>query len=958
MLHCSAFEILPDHSHVSVFPVNCSTKYWSRVLCEHKQSVVRESVEDKLEGHGEYWIDNNTLFQQKYICPSGYHFIIDEFCMKLVLLDKPNNISDTIKLLEKDYCSSTDIRLYQDYQDVRRSDITQHKIDTLYTVIEILEEFYAEGSEIFIIGVFFVNNGFYVDYDYGYKYHRYYWLPPPNYPTYIPCFTSRVEVDEQFSNISWYRCGDGSIIADVLVCNAKSDCKDSEDERQCPLCYWDISTVPSCSCSIFHYQCEGGGCVHYDHVCDSISDCPDGDDETFCHVMREFPLFSDKIIKLSFISDLCDPPSGNMLMCRSKLQCYNSSHICHYDHSDGIMAYCEDGSHMGWGSMCRHIECRKHYKCQRSYCIPTRKICDDVTDCPVGDDEAGCEAYSCPGHMRCYGVTYCVPPHEICDGISHCPQQEDEKFCQTCPKGCQCKGTAIYCNNVNAPSLHNQWYSPSALILHNSYSVFDKLYSHHLSKLNHISLLDLKWGSFSVNINLTPKSFLSVKFLYLNHQDLHVLSPYCIEGPNILYANLSYNAIKSIHKNALSLMNNIKILTVAYNKLTSLERHFCKDLSLLTHVYLSNNPLKHVAADVFLQNPDLSVVRSDWYIVCCVAFAIKDCQPQHQFMSSCSQLISSWAQVGVIITQGIIVIVGNVGALLIQCINVQFTNPEKYFIVSLILADLLMGIYLLGIVTVHLIYNTVFYKIVSEWTNSITCISLGLVNFVSSEASLMTLSILAVFRYISINKVGGMAFMKSRIRIANASVWVIFQTSGICYAVYLLTHNMGARNNMCILLGIAHQRYVTHLEYALQIVFIIFNMCFLLTIVVSMLCLFYYIRRSYRRVVRSSGQHAKSHNVRLMRTGLKLLLLLVCNVLTWFPFLIVSILLLSGISVHENVLQWVVVLGIPICSCADPILYNLASFKALFSKLKSRICVTTMIQTPQQIRTFSKTINN
>ena len=217
----------------------------------------------------------------------------------------------------------------------------------------------------------------------------------------------------------------------------------------------------------------------------------------------------------------------------------------------------------------------------------------------------------------------------------------------------------------------------------------------------------------------------------------------------------------------------------------------------------------------------------------------------------------------------------NVGALLILCIRAQFTNPKKYFIVSLILADLLLGIYLLAIAAVHLIYNTVFYQIVSEWTNSITCVSLGLVNFVSSETSLLTLSILAFSRYISIDKFGGMAFMKSRIRIASASVWVIILTSGICYAVYLFTYNMGARNNMCILFGISHQRYVTPLEYALQIVFISCNMCFLLIIVVSMLCLFYYIRRSYHRLVRSCGQHAKSHNVRLMiRTGLRLLLLL------------------------------------------------------------------------------------
>ena len=69
-----------------------------------------------------------------------------------------------------------------------------------------------------------------------------------------------------------------------------------------------------------------------------------------------------------------------------------------------------------------------------SYCIPSRKVCDGVIDCPVGDDEAMCTNLRCPGHMRCYGVNYCVPPHEICDGIGHCLQQESEKYCQVCPK--------------------------------------------------------------------------------------------------------------------------------------------------------------------------------------------------------------------------------------------------------------------------------------------------------------------------------------------------------------------------------------------------------------------------------------------------------------------------------------------------------------------------------------------
>ena len=64
-------------------------------------------------------------------------------------------------------------------------------------------------------------------------------------------------------------------------------------------------------------------------------------------------------------------------------------------------------------------------------------------------------------------------------------------------------------------------------------------------------------------------------------------------------------------------MTNIKTLSLAFNKLTTLEVHFSKDLLSLSHLYLNDNPLIHIAADVFLKNPALSVIRSDWYMVCC-----------------------------------------------------------------------------------------------------------------------------------------------------------------------------------------------------------------------------------------------------------------------------------------------------------------------------------------------------
>ena len=170
--------------------------------------------------------------------------------------------------------------------------------------------------------------------------------------------------------------------------------------------------------------------------------------------------------------------------------------------------------------------------------------------------------------------------------------------------------------------------------------------------------------------------------------------------------------------------------------------------------------------------------------------------------------------------------------------------------------------------------------------------------------------------------------MKSKIRITCACSWFAIVIAGILYTAYLVNTNMGIGNNMCILLGISHKRYVTSLEYIIQSVFISVNLFFLFMIIICMSCIFYKVIQSSKLVAQTSGQHAKSHNVRLIRIGVKLLVLLVCNVLTWVPLLTVSVMLLCGLNGHENALQWVAVLGVPICACTDPVLYTLASLKA------------------------------
>ena len=118
--------------------------------------------------------------------------------------------------------------------------------------------------------------------------------------------------------------------------------------------------------------------------------------------------------------------------------------------SDGTLAYCSDGTHLGQYGACQAAECSMSYKWRQSYCIPIRKICDGDWDCLMGDDEEICKGdYVCTGMMHCLHSQHCIPMEEICDGIVDCPiSHHDERYCHTCPQGCTCHQNSIDCSTI------------------------------------------------------------------------------------------------------------------------------------------------------------------------------------------------------------------------------------------------------------------------------------------------------------------------------------------------------------------------------------------------------------------------------------------------------------------------------------------------------------------------------
>ena len=145
-------------------------------------------------------------------------------------------------------------------------------------------------------------------------------------------------------------------------------------------------------------------------------------------------------------------------------------------------------------------ECKdSHFICPSDAftCLPVFLRCNGVFDCPLHEDEAACDSYTCPGFYRCRGSRVCVHPDHVCDGVPHCPQRDDELLCHlTCPDECVCHGWAFVCKDViRAPTFSQLRYLDVSgtgmtpqLLLHNRMLIHLSLAACHLEHLENLTL--------------------------------------------------------------------------------------------------------------------------------------------------------------------------------------------------------------------------------------------------------------------------------------------------------------------------------------------------------------------------------------------------------------------------------------------------------------------------------------
>ncbi|XP_072028378.1 uncharacterized protein [Amphiura filiformis] len=101
--------------------------------------------------------------------------------------------------------------------------------------------------------------------------------------------------------------------------------------------------------------------------------------------------------------------------------------------------------------------------------LDTSAVCDEIEECPFGDDEAHCYLPNtkepiCTVFARakapCFDEGFCVPMEWFCDGHSDCARGEDEWLCKgnstthvdgkppPCPTSCNCSALSLSCHDM------------------------------------------------------------------------------------------------------------------------------------------------------------------------------------------------------------------------------------------------------------------------------------------------------------------------------------------------------------------------------------------------------------------------------------------------------------------------------------------------------------------------------
>ncbi|XP_070166729.1 leucine-rich repeat-containing G protein-coupled receptor 3 isoform X2 [Polyergus mexicanus] len=390
--------------------------------------------------------------------------------------------------------------------------------------------------------------------------------------------------------------------------------------------------------------------------------------------------------------------------------------------------------------------------------------------------------------------------------------------------------------------------------------------------------------------------------------------------PALKSLSMEDNSITNINENALRNLQQLVELNLAYNRIIMIPSNVFQPVNNLSKLLIGHNPIIELPITLF--NP-LNNLRSLYFkkFHYCMTYApkVQKCRPISDGVSSTSHLLSKSLLRAAVWSISCVTCLGN--SLVLWG---RFTAKDENRVLSIIIrnlavSDMLMGIYLFIIAIEDARFRDNYQQEASTWMSSWSCTLVGVLAMMSSEVSVLILSFMSVERFILIAAPlkGHRAMTFQAASSSMIVIWII----GFILALMPVIHWRSSTryygvNGMCFPLHI-DDPYLIGWEYS-AFIFLGLNLLGLMIIGYVYAAMFASIWRT---------RHATPLSVGDSEFALRFFLIVLTDAACWAPIIGLKILAMMNYPVPPDLHAWVVIFILPVNSAINPLLYTFTTPK-------------------------------
>ncbi|XP_041366511.1 relaxin receptor 1-like [Gigantopelta aegis] len=424
----------------------------------------------------------------------------------------------------------------------------------------------------------------------------------------------------------------------------------------------------------------------------------------------------------------------------------------------------------------------------------------------------------------------------------------------------------------------------------------------------------------------------NLRRLHLNENRISVIQPGSFKNlTNLHILILARNELVALQSGVFEGLHNLSLLDLSRSHIQEIKADVFEPLHNVESLILKENPINRFPSDSFTQLTNLKYAYFDKFYLCAYVPQAQ-CEPYGDGISSQKNLLENVILRVSVWIMAVLGCIGNLVVLLGRCILKEDNQIHSFFIKNLSLADMLMGIYLFIIGSRDQMYHGNYLEYDETWRKSWECDVSGIISTVSSEMSVLTLTVITLDRYLCI--MYPLSFRKRGIKMAYfimGVMWLIAIMLGVIPILGLdyFGSSFYKDNGMCIPLHL-HDPHAKGWQYS-AVLFLGVNFVSFAFIAFAYTAMFLSIQRSEINL-RTTRESKETCLVK------RFFFIVSTDFLCWIPIIIIKIAALSGAEISDDLYAWVIVFILPVNSALNPLLYTLTTKlfrQKLFSKFVS-----------------------